>query len=151
MPGRDKTGLDGSAWKHLNPLTAVAQRRETTTGVDARNRSTYSQVTATKPEEKTIPTDFGVLTALQQAGEKSRSQLSRVLSRRRKMVKEEKGTMMKPRVGKADCTADKLFDAELYDVLTVILKLKLDSTHSKYKDILYNNNIVEWEDFNNWG
>ena len=72
MPGRDKAGLDGSAWKNLNPLTAVAQRRETTTGVDARNRSTYSQVTATKPEKKTIPADFGVLTALPQAGEETR-------------------------------------------------------------------------------
>ena len=99
MPGRDKAGLDGSAWKNLNPLTAVAQRREITTGTDVRNRSTYSQVIAARPEEKTIPTDFGVLTTLQQAGEKSRSQLSRVLSRRRKMVKEEKGTMVKEEKG----------------------------------------------------
>ena len=139
MPGRDKAGLDGSAWKNLNPLTAVAQRRETATGVDARNRSTYSQVTATKPEEKTIPTDFGVLTALQQAGEKSRSHLSKVLSRRRKMVKEEKGTMVNPDVGKADdaeagVTADKLFDQRLHHVLTVISNLKLDGGHIKYRD-----------------
>ena len=27
MPGRDKAGLDGSVWKNLDPLTAIAQRR----------------------------------------------------------------------------------------------------------------------------
>ena len=165
MPGRDKAGLDGSAWKHFNPLTAVAQRRETTTGVDARNRSTYSQVTAaTKPEEKTIPKDFGVLTALQQAGEKSRDHFSKVLSRRRKMVKEEEGTMVKPNtiVGKADDkdngtgdklsdtklgvgidngTAAKIFDKTLYHVLTTVAELELDSVHSKYRDIFSKNDL----------
>ena len=78
MPGRDKVGLDGSAWKNLDPLTAIAQRRETTTGVEARSKDNRTYLEATKT--KTIPTDFGELTALQQAGEKSRTHLTRVAS-----------------------------------------------------------------------
>ena len=72
MP-RDKTGLDGTAWNLQD--TETAKRRESTTGADARNRSTYSQVTAPKPEKKIIPTDFGVLTALQEGREKSKNYL----------------------------------------------------------------------------
>ena len=66
MP-RDRTGLDGTAWKDLQD-TETAKRRESTTGIDARNRRTYtySQVTAPKPEKKIIPMDFGILTALQE-------------------------------------------------------------------------------------
>ena len=100
MP-RDSTGLDGTAWKDLQN-TETAKRRESTTGVDARNRRTYSQATAPKPEKKKIiPTDFGVLTALQEGRDKSKNYLSRQvaryfpLSERRKMVKEEKEKMMK--------------------------------------------------------
>ena len=52
-------------------------------------------------------------------------------------------------VGKADGSATKLFDPKLYYVLTTILDLKLDGTHSKYRDILSHNNILEWEDFTN--
>ena len=78
------------------------------------------------------------------------------------MVKEEKGEMVKQEqetvttdvgkadVGKAEGTAAKLFDAELYHVLTTISNLKLDGGHIKYRDILYNNNIVTWDDFNDF-
>ena len=52
--------------------------------------------------------------------------------------------------GKAGGTADKLFDKKLYHVLTVISNLKLDGGHIKYRDILYNNNIVTWDDFNDF-
>ena len=161
MP-RDRTGLDGTAWKDSQD-TETARRRESTTGVDARNRKTYSQVTAPKPEKKIIPKDFGVLTALQEGREKSKNYLSRQVARyfplsgRRKMVKEEKGAMMKQEqemvttdMGKANGTADKLFDKKLYHVLTVISNLKLDGGHIKYRDILYNNNVITWDDFNDF-
>ena len=63
MP-RDKTGLDGIAWKDLVDKE-TAKRRESATGAEARNRSTYSQITSLKSKiEKIIPTDFGALTAL---------------------------------------------------------------------------------------
>ena len=79
MP-RDKTGLDGIAWKDL-PETETAKRRKSATGADARNRNTYLQVTKTKNKaEKVIPTDFGALTALQRPGEIKRNFMTRVSS-----------------------------------------------------------------------
>ena len=66
MP-RDKTGLDGIAWKDL-PDTETAKRRESATGAEARNTArTYSQVTSPKIKRKTekvTPTDPSVLTPL---------------------------------------------------------------------------------------
>ena len=61
------------------------------------------------------------------------------------MVKQEQD------VGKAGVTAAKLFDPKLYHVLTVVLNLELDSIHSKYRDILSNNNIRNWDDFDENG
>ena len=75
MPGRDKAGLDESAWKNLDPHTAVAQRRETTTGVEARNRDNRTYLEATSPRPKSTvdstqtETDFRRLTALTTRGE----------------------------------------------------------------------------------
>ena len=69
MPtGRDKTGLDGDTWKKLDPHTAIAQRRESTTGIEAQSRNnnqSYLEVTSPRIEskiEEVKPTDPGVLT-----------------------------------------------------------------------------------------
>ena len=99
MP-RDKTGLDGIAWKDL-PETETAKRRKSATGADARNRNTYSQVTKTKNKtERVILTDFGALTALQRPGKIKRKFITRVssffpLSEKGKMIKEEATDVVK--------------------------------------------------------
>ena len=89
MPaGRDKTGLDRAAWENLDPHTAIAQRRESTTGVEARSRNnnqSYLEVTSPKVENKTEesnPTDPSALSLLSgpRPGEDKKEYLSRLSS-----------------------------------------------------------------------
>ena len=66
MP-KDKTGLNGTAWKHL-PDTEIVKRTKSATGVEARDKSakTHSQVTAPKIKCKAEKeADFGELVRLQ--------------------------------------------------------------------------------------
>lgn len=51
-------------------------------------------------------------------------------------------------IGKANkYSATKFFDQLLSHVLTNISDLELDGSHSKYRDILSNNNRKKWDDF----
>ena len=79
MPTGKEPGLDGRHWQDLDPHTAIAQRRDSTTGIEARS---YSQVTAPKIESTTKETkpDIGVLTHLQLPDESKQDYLSRLSS-----------------------------------------------------------------------
>ena len=75
--GKDP-GLDGRHWKILDPHTAIAQRRDSSTGIEA---CSYLEVTSPKIEsktEETKPTDLGVLTPLQYPGKSKEKYLSRL-------------------------------------------------------------------------
>ena len=153
MPGRDKAGLDGSNWRILDPHTAIAQRRETTTGVEARSRDkrTYLEVTSPRIESKTKetkPTDLGVLTPIH-TGEGNKEYLSRLASYaqpKEKMMKEEETI-----VGKADAstnnTKPEKLDAVLRHVLTNVSNLDLKGRHWIFEAIFLSNRIFDWEDF----
>ena len=141
MP-RDKTSLDGTAWKDLLNME-TAKRRESATGADARNRNTYSQVNSPKAKNKSkkiIPTDPSTLSLLSVPcpGESEEEILSRI-----KMSKGEE----KP-VGEANQTkAADLLDLPLIYILIVLLGLRLDNRHTRVRDILYANECDTWKLF----
>ena len=140
MPTGKEPGLDGRHWQDLDPNTAIAQRRDSTTGIEARS---YLQATTPKIESTTKETkpDLGVLTLIQRPGESKEEYLSRLSSfapvaEKEKMEPEDgivgkadTGGMKvkKEKVGKAEAgSAAILFDKKLFYVLTTILRLQLD-------------------------
>ena len=119
MPTGKDPGLDGRHWQDLDPHTAIAQRRDSSTGIEARSylEATSSPQAESKTEE-TKPTDLGVLTPLQRPGESKEEYLSRLSSfgpvaKKGKMVKQEEGTA----VNKAN-DPSQLLNKTLYHVLT---------------------------------
>ena len=177
MPaGRDKTGLDRAAWENLDPHTAIAQRRETTTGVEARSRNNNrSYLEAASPRaESTTPqntqTDFHCLTALTTRGkdENRRAFLTKITNgigvepeeatvvgkTDTQMIKQEGSLKVKKEedadVSKAEAgSAAILFDKPLFHVLTVILRLKLDNQYSYIREYLQLRKCEYWEDLEN--
>ena len=167
MP-RDKTGLDGAAWENLDPRTAIAQRRETTTGAEARSRDNRTYLEATSPRPKSTvqdstETDFGRLTALTTRGvdENRRAFLTKIT---KGIMEPDNGTIGKantggmkvkkekdtPDVGKAEAgSAAILFDKKLFYVLTTILRLQLDDRHSYIREYLRLRTCEYWEDLEN--
>ena len=120
----------------MEPATAIAQRRDSTTGIEARS---YLQVTTPKIESTTKETkpDLGVLTLIQRPGESKEEYLSRLssfapIAKTGKMVKQEDGE------GKVNANdPSRLLDKTLYHVLTDILSLELDDWHVRWCYLLH--------------
>ena len=97
MPTGKDPGLDGRHWQDLDPNTAIAQRRDSSTGIDARS---YLEATSPRPKstvQDSTETDFGRLTALTTRGvdENRRTFLTKIT---KGIMEPEDGTV----VGKAD-------------------------------------------------
>ena len=133
MPTGKDPGLDGPHWKILDPHTAIAQRRDSSTGIEAHSylEATSSPQAESKTKDDT-PKDPGVLTLL--APRKSKS--TGIMSLK---VKEENKS-----VGKVDQNGDEeILDNELEHILCCLFYPTSDEKSSKMQKIFLQQGITD--------
>ena len=151
MPTGKEPGLDRRHWQDLDPNTAIAQRRDSTTGIEARS---YSQVTAPKTkstEEKVNPKDPGALLLLSDppSGVSKEEVISRIKmdTNEGKAVgkADEEETVVKQEINQSN--DEEILDDELEHVICCLFYPKSDAKSTRMRKIFLQQDITKWDEF----